>query len=128
MTTFEVSPSDRLVAGWLYGVLRTCYWRATGVLPISMKNLRGPWESHSTNRVTGTIVLLTTSKFDLDYTFCHKITYCESYRHLPGPIKDLPRNQNDWQLPGPCIEFKGAGGLHQDFLETDFLVVSDREE
>ena len=23
---------------------------------------------------------------------------------------------------------KGAGGLHQDFLEIDFLVVSDREE
>ena len=22
----------------------------------------------------------------------------------------------------------GGGGLHQDFLETDFLVVSDREE
>ena len=26
------------------------------------------------------------------------------------------------------IKFKGAGGLHQDFLEIDFLVVSDREE
>ena len=24
--------------------------------------------------------------------------------------------------------FKGAGGLHQHFLEIDFLVVSDREE
>ena len=24
--------------------------------------------------------------------------------------------------------FKGAGGLHQDILEIDFLVVSDREE
>ena len=32
------------------------------------------------------------------------------------------------------LQFKGAGGggggggLHQDFLEIDFLVVSDREE
>ena len=27
-----------------------------------------------------------------------------------------------------CYSDKGAGGLHQDFLEIDFLVVSDREE
>ena len=27
----------------------------------------------------------------------------------------------------PTTQFKGAGGLQQDFLEIDFLVVSDRK-
>ena len=31
-------------------------------------------------------------------------------------------------LKSGISKVKGAGGLHQDFLEIDFLVVSDREE
>ena len=41
-------------------------------------------------------------------------------KNVLNPISSSP---NFCLLRGP-----GGGGLHQDFLEIDFLVVSDREE